>query len=434
MSSSRKLLVVNVAGLGWELVSRHSPPGGAWTFQRAETIFPAVTCAVQASFRTATPPRDHGMIANGLFFRDLRRVMFWEQSAALVVGSRIWEAARQTGKRVGMLFWQQSLGESVDLVLTPKPIHQHHGGMIQDCYSRPPDLYDRLCRKIGRPFHLTQYWGPLASVRVNEWIVEATCEVMRSPELAPDLLFTYLPGLDYDLQRYGPDHRKSLRCLEKTLSDFSFLWKHADDAGYDILLFGDYNIESVTGGPVFPNRRLREVGLLATRVVRGRAYPDFFASEAFAIADHQVAPVCCADEGAARRAAEALRGLEGVGEILDAQSQREAGLDLARSGDLTLVARKGYWFAYPWWVDRREAPDYATHVDIHNKPGYDPCELFFGWPPLRIGADAARVRGTHGRRGPDTAIAWASSRVFEKQPATILDLAHGVKDSLQAAG
>lgn len=432
MSPSRKLLVVNVAGLSWELVSRHPPPGGAFGFQQAETIFPAVTCVVQASFRTATPPRDHGLVANGLFFWQLRRVMFWEQSAALVVGSRIWEPALQVGKKIGMMFWQQSLGEQIDLVLTPKPVHKHHGGMIQDCYSRPPDLYDRLCGQIGRPFNLMHYWGPLASVRVNEWIVDATCAVMRSLNLAPDLLFTYLPGLDYDLQRYGPDHRKSVRCLEKTYSDLSNLWKSADAAGYDVLMFGDYHIESVTGGPVFLNRVLREAGLLATRSVEGRAYPDFFTSGAFAVVDHQVAHVYCADELAARRATEALKALKGIGEILDRRAQREAELDLARSGDLVLVAQKGCWFAYPWWSDRREAPDYATHVDIHNKPGYDPCELFFGWPPMSVSTNAFRVRGTHGRRGPGTAIAWASSLKFEEQPATILDLANGVKGSLRA--
>ncbi|MFM7809854.1 MAG: alkaline phosphatase family protein, partial [Planctomycetota bacterium] len=33
-------------------------------------------------------------------------------------------------------------------------------------------------------------------------------------------------------------------------------------------------------------------------------------------------------------------------------------------------------FAYPWWLDDALAPDFARTVDIHRKPGYDPCELF----------------------------------------------------------
>ena len=61
------------------------------------------------------------MIANGVFVRPLRRAMFWEQSAALVVGERIWTNFRHRGGRVGMMFWQQSLGEDVDVLLSPAP-------------------------------------------------------------------------------------------------------------------------------------------------------------------------------------------------------------------------------------------------------------------------------------------------------------------------
>ncbi|MBR1837233.1 MAG: hypothetical protein IJ783_08085, partial [Kiritimatiellae bacterium] len=79
------------------------------------------------------------------------------------------------------------------------------------------------------------------------------------------------------------------------------------------------------------------------------------------------------------------------------------------AGDLLFVAPGGSWCAYPWWTDRREAPDYATHIDIHNKPGYDPCELFFDrgpWLHPRTCQDASRIRGTHGR---ECEIAVASS-------------------------
>ena len=47
--------------------------------------------------------------------------MFWEQSARLVEGERIWEAFRARGGKVGMIFWQQSMGEAADLVVTLRP-------------------------------------------------------------------------------------------------------------------------------------------------------------------------------------------------------------------------------------------------------------------------------------------------------------------------
>jgi predicted AlkP superfamily pyrophosphatase or phosphodiesterase len=62
MSAKRKLLVIDVAALGWNLVSHLNE------FRPAEAIFPAVTCPVQASFRTGQPTGGHGLVAIGLFF------------------------------------------------------------------------------------------------------------------------------------------------------------------------------------------------------------------------------------------------------------------------------------------------------------------------------------------------------------------------------
>ncbi len=69
-------------------------------------------------------------------------------------------------------------------------------------------------------------------------------------------------------------------------------------------------------------------------------------------------------------------------------------------------------------MDDGAAPDFARTVDIHRKPGYDPCELFFDpalfWPKGRaiarlvqkklgfrtrfdvIPLDPSLVRGSHG--------------------------------------
>ena len=36
-----------------------------------------------------------------------------------------------------MLFWQQCMYGSADILLTPKPIHGPGDQLFQDCYSRP---------------------------------------------------------------------------------------------------------------------------------------------------------------------------------------------------------------------------------------------------------------------------------------------------------
>lgn len=422
--AAKKLLIVQIAGLGADFAQGEAR-AGAFGFKGIEAAFPAVTCCAQATFRTASQPRAHGMAANGVFARELRKVLFWEQSAALVEGDRIWKKYRASGRTVGMMFWQQSLGEELDLVLSPAPIHKHSGGMIQSLYAHPISLEARLVHELKRPFNLMHYWGPLASRKASDWIVDATCAVMRMPDLAPDLLFSYIPHLDYDLQRRGPKSRAAKRALGLLLDYLARLQTEAAVHDYETLFFGDYAIESATGGVVFPNRRLRETGLLETRSVRKMSYADFFASRAFAMVDHQIAHVFTRDAQAAGEARAALLGQPGIEAVLDREEQARLGVDHPRGGDLLLIAQPGAWFAYPWWSERSEAPDFASHVDIHNKPGYDPCELFFGWPPPGVSQNPQRIRGTHGRLGGR--VAWKSSLDFAAEPETLLDLARLTK-------
>ena len=418
---SRKLLIVEVAGLAheFEIAGLHS--------QSIQSVFPAVTCTVQASFRTASPPGKHGMIANGRFYRKLGRPMFWEQSARLVEGERIWTSFRERGKRVGMVFWQQSLGETVDLILSPAPIHKHHGGMIQTCYSKPAGLYPNLCRKLGRPFKLQHYWGPLASWKVGEWIVEAVSEILSNPELAPELLFSYLPSLDYDLQRNDPEKSAKLqKTFNRVKEQLLRLIQSAASNGYDVLIFGDYHIAPVRCA-VTPNVLLRKAGLLTVRHIKKMAYPDFFASRAFAMADHEIAHVYVPDRNDISAVKNLLESLPGIAAVLDGEAQAAVHLHHKNSGELVLVAEPGNWLAYPWWTEKGEAPDFASHVDIHNKPGYDPCELFFGWPPGSVSQNTNRIHGSHGRVGPERHVTWASTFKAPGNPANLIELAAMVR-------
>lgn len=424
----KKLLVIQTAGFGYDFATRHGVREiGGCAVRALQPVFPALTCTAQATLRTALPPSAHGMVANGFFDAALRKPWLWEQSSALVAGPRIWDAFRSRGGTVALAFFQQSLGESVECLVSPAPIHTHGGGLIDDCYSLPADLYPRLARRAGRPFRLRSYWGPLASVKSSDWIAEAVAGLLAAAD-APDLCVAYLPGLDYDLQRFGPEHPKAARALAAVRRELEQLFAAARANGYEAVAFGDYAITPVTRGAVFPNRALREADLFAVRSVRGRQYPDFSRSAAFALADHQVAMVTCFDPASQARVAETLRGLDGVAHVLDRAQQAALGADHPRAGDLLLVAQPGAWFAYPWWQAAREAPDYASHVDIHNKPGYDPCELFFGRTPFGVSQDTSRVRGTHGRAGAGCEAAVASTLPLRAD--SLLELAVALRDWL----
>jgi len=413
-----KLLIIQVAGLGYEFAASCGADSlGGCPARPMAAVFPALTCTAQASLRTGLPPARHGMVANGFLDTTLRKPVFWEQASALVEGERFWAAFRARGGTVGMAFFQQSLGEAVDFLISPAPIHTHGGGMIMGCYSSPADFHQRLTRHARRPFRLHQYWGPLASVKSSDWIAAAIAGLLADPD-APGLLMAYLPGLDYDLQRFGPGHPKSTAAFRAVQGELSRLAAAARANGYELVIFGDYAITPVTHGAIFPNRALREAGLFSVRDVRGMSYPDFHGSRAYALPDHQVALVYCLDPAARPRAEAVLNALPGVERVMEAPHPR--------AGDFLLLAQPGAWFAYPWWTAPREAPDYAAHVDIHNKPGYDPCELFFGRNPFRVSTDPANVRGTHGRA--DAAAAFAST--LPLGAPTLPALAREIRDAL----
>ena len=429
---AKKLLIIDAAALGYELLKAHRAlQWSGLEFKPAQSVFPAVTCSVQASFRTATAPSAHGMVANGRYFRGLHKPMFWEQSADLVAGKRIWSDFRAAGGKVAMLFWQQSLGEEADVLLSPAPVHKHHGGMIQDCYSKPAGLYQTLCQRIGRPFDLMHYWGPLAGPKVGDWIADATVAVLKDAQLAPGLCMVYLPTLDYDLQRHEQAHRSNARAVSRAMAQMLHMVSQARQGGYEVLIFGDYAIADVLPGDaaVFPNRLLREEALLSVRDVRGMLYPDFHASRAFAVVDHEIAHVYVKAPEDIATVQAALAKLAGIEQAWTRGEAAAVGLDHPNSGELVLLAKEGHWLAYPWWTQKSQAPDYAAHIDIHSKPGYDPCELFFGWPPMTVSQNTARIRGSHGRVGPGREVAYAAT-IPLPPIGNLLDLAAAVRDWL----
>jgi len=420
----KKYLIVQVAGL-----AETSENWDCGKFQKIDSIFPALTCSVQATFRTAQLPAQHGMIANGIYLPQLRKPLFWEQSSNLVQGKRIWQQFRSQGNKVAMLFWQQSLGEDVDIIISPAPIHKHHGGMIMDCYSKPANLYKHLLAKLGK-FKLQQYWGPLASWKVGEWITDATIEILQNENYAPELCLTYIPSLDYEMQRSHPTNSKNnANALQKCGQQLNKLYKAAQQAGYEIIIYGDYHIEPVNT-PIFPNQILRKKGYLHCRKIKKMQYVDYYQSQAFCMVDHQIAHIYVDDKKNIAKLKLLLQNNNAIAQVLNKEEQKKITINHPNSGDLVLIANKGCWFSYPWWQDKKEAPEYASHVDIHNKPGYDPCELFFGWPPGSISNNPKRINGSHGRVGLQNQVIYSSTIKFARPINSILDLALATQELL----
>ena len=413
--------VINVVGLTESLLGDHTPHLNALRRDGAGApvhgVLPAVTCSVQATYLTGLLPRDHGVVGNGWYFRDLAQVMFWKQANQLVGGEKVWDTARRRDRSFtcAQMFWWFNMYAGVEWSVTPRPIYPADGRKVPEIYSYPGDLGARLSAEHGG-FPFFEFWGPKAGLPSTAWIADASLTVDRWH--SPTLLLIYLPHLDYDLQRFGASSPKTRENVAAVDAVCGRLISELRARGRRVIVVSEYGITDVRR-PVHLNRVLREAGLLTVRDELGTDAFDPGASAAFAVADHQVAHVHVHDPARIADVKALVASVPGVEAVLDRQEQRAYGLDHERSGELVAVAARDAWFTYYYWLDDARAPDYARTVDIHRKPGYDPAELFLDpslpLPSLRVAwtlarkamgfrylmrvipLDATLVRGSHGR-------------------------------------
>ena len=452
MQGMRPLVVLNVVGLTPSLL-RHTPRlaaiGRAGFTAPLGTVLPAVTCSAQATMLTGLLPRDHGIVGNGWYFRDLAEVWLWQQSNALIgcEQEKIWHAGRRRfgdAFRVAQMFWWYNMHAAVDVAATPRPIYPADGRKIPSLYTAPAGLKRELQASLGR-FPLFHFWGPTADIVSSRWIAAATRQVLETRR--PTLTLCYLPHLDYDLQRFGPDSPEAVRACGEIDAVAGELAEWAANSGRTVAVVSEYGIGCVTAG-VDINRALRRAGLLEVQEVDlGWELLDCGGSEAFAVADHQIAHVYVRRPERVAEVAAVLRGVDGVAEVLDREAQAAHGLDHPRAGELVAVAAPDRWFTYYYWLDDAKMPDFARTVDIHRKPGYDPVELFLdpalAFPKLRIawtlarkmlgfrtlmqviGTDASVVRGSHGRlpgRDDDGPVFMASDASLRRDRLAMTDV------------
>ncbi len=421
--AARPLLWLDVVGLTARLLD-HAPRlralGAKGVARPLGGVVPAVTTTAQATALTGLAPSGHGIVGNGWFDRDLGEVRFWPQSHRLIQGEPLHAAARTRAIQRGVAYSSATLfswfnqGAPVDASVTPKPWYGCDGSKVFGIHGDPEDFAPGLERDLGA-FPFFAFWGPRAGLPATTWIARATAQVLRTRR--PSFTFAYLPHLDYDLQRFGPDAPGTVERVREVDAAAGLVLDAAEETGTEVVVFSEYGILPVSV-VAWPNRVLREAGLLAVRDGPFGEGLDVFRSRAFAVCDHQIAHVYVRDPHDLDAVASRLEGLPAVGRVLDRDARVRMGIEHPRGGDLVLLAKPNAWFAYPYWLDDRRAPDFARTVDIHRKPGYDPCELFVD-PTIRLPAwrvarrllrkklgfrmkmdvvplDATLVRGSHG--------------------------------------
>jgi len=437
MAKLHRTAVLNVVGLSEKHIGKHTPNISSFLKHGAkahiEPAFPAVTCTAQSDYLTGKKAGSHGIVGNGWYDRNLAEVQFWKQSNHLVKSSKVWEGLREKHEdfTCAKLFWWYNMYSDADWTITPRPMYPADGRKVFDIYTWPFNIRKDITSELGE-FPFPGFWGPAAGMDtrqgsadcVSRWIAEAAKWIEKKN--SPTLSLVYLPHLDYNLQRLGPDASAIAKDLNEIDDIVGALIEFFDKRDVRVILLSEYGITPVSR-PIHVNRLLRDKGWLVVKDELGLELLDAGASKAFAVADHQIAHVYLNDHAIVNDVYTLLEETYGVQFVLNQEKQLECGVRHERAGDLIAVAEEDAWFTYYYWLEDNRAPDFARSVDIHRKPGYDPVELFLdpdipfvkgkiAWRLLQkklgfrmlmdvIPLDASLVKGSHGCH-PTSPVDW----------------------------
>ncbi len=363
--------------------------------------FPAVTWPVQANMLTGCLPNQHGVVANGFYWRDQHRVEMWTATNDKIQRPQIWDTLHRHDSQLTSAVWFPMLSKAcgADYICMPAPIHNPDGSESLWCYTRPVELYGHLRDALGH-FPLQHFWGPLADIRATAWIADSAA--LAAEQFQPRFFYAYLPHLDYAAQKTGPHSDaagRACRELDEVIGRLvSSLTSTFRDAHLLWLVASEYTIVPVQH-VLYPNRLLRSAGFLTVRPETdqgGTEQLDFQRTQAWALVDHQFSHIFVSDAQAVGRIVDLFRRQPGVSEVLVGEERHKYALDHERSGEIIVISQPDSWQAYYWWLDNAHAPSFARTVDIHRKPGYDPVELHFDATTRSIPLDASLIRGSHG--------------------------------------
>jgi predicted AlkP superfamily pyrophosphatase or phosphodiesterase len=375
-----------------QLLHKDVTPGGLSSLERLEAkgelvelipAFPGLAASSFATLITGTGPYQHGLVGNTYYDRAERRVVVGPFPDSAVQAPRLWDRLRvaRPGARTLLWFAPNSGGAAVDLAAWLEPDWKLATG--------PADLADKLITRFG-PFprpNAQASSGEPPRLEATAWMLKTAAAVIAAE--APELAIVRVPYLGQVARRFGPDGReagRAIRELDAALGPFLA----ALPAG-TLTLAVTESVTTPVSGPVYPNRVLRGLGLLALASAPGGGVAvDLDQSAAFALADHQLCHIYLNDPGQAATVASAFSGAHGDGVATVAPGARRAalGLDHPRVGDVVLVAEPDQWFAPDWWTAPADAP---------NRSG-TPLPLLSSTPDVPI--DPAHVKGSLGAPPP----------------------------------
>ena len=259
----KRTAVINVVGLTRSILdmSKHmrnfAQKGAVASIKPA---FPAVTCTAQSTYLTGLTASQHGIVGNGWYDRALSEVQFWKQSNKLVSGRKVWEELKEQDPKFtcAKLFWWYNMYSSADYSITPRPMYPADGRKVFDVYTFPASIRTDLKKELGE-FPFPHFWGPIAGIKSSRWIADSAKWI--ESHYHPTLNLIYLPHLDYNLQKLGPNHpdiKADVKLVDDVVGDLITFF---EVQSVEVMLLSEYGITEVNN-PIHLNRLFRDrVGL-----------------------------------------------------------------------------------------------------------------------------------------------------------------------------
>ena len=174
----QRSVVLNIVGLTDRLIGEYTPNISSFCQERSKysvkPVFPALTCTAQSTYLTGKDVKDHGIVANGWYSRDLAEHQFWKQSNHLVKGPKVWDILREENSAFtcAKVFWWYNMYSTADYSITPRPIYPSDGSKVFDVYTNPMSMRDEVKNDLGA-FPFQNFWGPLSGIESTKWIADS---------------------------------------------------------------------------------------------------------------------------------------------------------------------------------------------------------------------------------------------------------------------
>ena len=326
----------------------------------------------------------------GMQSRTGREVQFWKQSNHLVTERKLWSELRELGPK----FTCAANCSGGIICIPPRIIPSRRARCIPPMaarfliFIRGHIPFAARSKRNSANFRSRLFGVPQRAVKTPQGeggrrhafgYAESARWIEKNTRL-PHRASVYLPHLDYNLQRLGPNHPDIARDLRDIDNIVGGLLDFSRKRGVQVLLFSEYGITPVDKPKPHQPRVARDgfaehqagIGFGTARLRREQGVRGGGPSNRAHLSQRRVGQVIeGADDGwnrrVGRRACSTVKA-----------EQAEMGIDHPRAGDSDRHRpRRTAWFTYYYWLDDALAPDFARCVDIHRKPGYDPVELFW---------------------------------------------------------